>query len=356
MLHYDYIIIGQGIAGSMLAWFLLKSGRRVLVVDEFNRQSASQVASGMINPVTGKRLVKSWKADELLPFAKTAYRELESELHIDIFSEKTICRIFSNKEDSVFFRQKTEMGELPEYVKPLNEIPSCFNDTGLGGVEISASFQLDYSSLLSALRKYFREREILADEKFVADCLDMKDGTVAYKGAGALKIIFCEGSQALENPYFNWLPFNLAKGEVLTVKMEGFPEDKVWHKSVFILPLGRKLFKIGATYQWEFKDGYPSGEGREDLESRLRSAVNLRFEIMGHDAAIRPTVVDRRPLVGMHPVYNQLGVFNGMGTKGALLAPFFAQQFAKYLNDGLPLDSEVNISRFSKEPFYPVRL
>lgn len=354
MLHYDYIIIGQGIAGSMLAWFLLISGRKVLVIDEFNRQSASQVASGMINPVTGKRLVKSWRFDELFPFAKDAYGQLEKDMGIKIFSEEVICRIFSNKEDSIFFRQKMESGELPEYVKPLKVIPSFFNDTALGGVEISAAWHLNYSALLSSMRKFFTEGKMLLNEQFQFEQLELRDGIVSYKGMEAAKIIFCEGSRAGVNPYFKWLPFNLAKGEVLTVAMDGFPEDRIWRKSVFILPLGGKRFKVGATYQWDFIDEYPSAGAEEELTSRLRSAVNLPFEIIRHDAAVRPTVVDRRPLIGMHPACNQLGVFNGLGTKGALLAPFFAHQFANYLNDGSPLYPEVNISRFSKEAFYPL--
>lgn len=337
----------------MLAWFLLKSGKKIVIIDEFNPQTASQIATGIINSVTGKRLVKSWRVDELLPFAKTAYRELEKELGIEVFSEKIICRIFSNKEDKMFFRQKTESGELPDYVKPLNHVPSCFNDAGLGGVEISAAFHLEFYVLLASLRKLFSEEKMLKNERFRFELLEQKDNMISYKGFQAPKIIFCEGMQAQENLYFKWLPFSLVKGEVITVKMEGFPHDKIWYKSVFVLPLGGDLFKVGSTYHWEFEDQNPSTEGLDELTSRLRNAVNLPFEILQHDAAIRPTVVDRRPLVGLHPVYPQMGVFNGLGTKGALLAPFFARQFAEYLSDQKELDPEVNISRFSEEPFYP---
>jgi len=349
----DYILVGQGIAGSMLAWFLLKEGEKVLIVDEFNSNSASLVASGIINPVTGKRLVKSWRIDELLPFAKDTYRQLEKELGIHVFSEKTISRIFSNKEDSQIFCHKKELDELPDCVKPLNVIPSCFNNATLGGVEISVAYQLDYPVFLTAMKKFFLEGKMLLEEKLQFDKLELKNGIVSYKGIEASKIIFCEGNKARENPYFKWLPFNLAKGEVITVKMQGFPEEKIWHKAIFILPKGENMFRVGATYEWNFSDELPSEIRKKELAARLRKAVNLPFEILHHNAAIRPTVIDRRPLIGMHPYYDHLGVFNGLGTKGASLAPFFAHQFAMHLNKELPLDDEVNINRFSAEPFFP---
>lgn len=342
----DYIIAGQGIAGSMLAWFLLKAGKKPLIIDGFSPLSASRVASGIINPVTGKRLVKSWRIDELLPAAKKTYHELESELGVKFFSEKIICRIFSNREDAQFFRQKKELGELPHYVKPLKTIPACFHDSSLGGVEITKAYHLDYPVLLTAMRKFFRQRGMLREEVLQHDRLVLKNEKVSYNEIEAAKIIFCEGSKAAENPCFSRLPFNLAKGEMLMVRMPGFPQHCIWHQGVFILPLGNSLFNVGATYEWNFPDELPSQKGRKELTDKLSRAVNLPFEIVAHQAAIRPTVADRRPLIGMHPDFPQLGIFNGLGTKGASLAPFFAAQLTQYLTGSGSLDKEADIKRF----------
>lgn len=343
---FDYLIIGQGIAGSMLAWFLTQAGKKVLVVDEFRANSASQIATGIINPITGKRLVKSWRIDELLPFAKKTYRELEAELGVSIFSETTIHRIFSNKEDLQFFRQKQELDELPGYVKPLQTIPSCFRDTALGGIEIHGVCVIHYQSLLAAMRRWLSEKQVLLEEKFQFDELKIENGKAVYKNNVASKIIFCEGSGAKQNPYFGSLPFNFAKGEVLTVEIPGYHEENIWHKGIFITPFGNGLYRVGATYDWDFKDALPSAKGREELEKKLKRAINLPYKVADHLAAIRPTVTDRRPFIGLHPAYPEIGIFNGMGTKGASLAPFFAKHFTDHLVSGILLDAEVNTARF----------
>src|SRR5262249_2702138 len=152
--------------------------------------------------------------------------------------------------------------ELPGYVKSLNVIPACFSNSFLGGVEISGAWRLDYPALLAAMRRFFAERNMLREEKFQFSQLKLSNGIISYKDAKASKIIFCEGSNAVENPYFKGLPFSLAKGETLMVKMDGFPQDKIWHKGIFILPLRGNLFRIGATYEWNFSDGHPSEKGK----------------------------------------------------------------------------------------------
>lgn len=330
----------------MLAWFLTKANQKVFLIDEFQPNSASQVATGVINPITGKRLVKSWRIDELQPFAKNTYQELEQALSVKVFYESSIHRIFSNKEDYDFFRQKNELGELPDSVKPLQEIPASFHDVKFGGIEIRGIHLVDYARLLAAMRRWFSENKMLAAEKFEQNALRVENRKVIYKNLEASKIIFCEGSNAADNLFFANLPFNFAKGEALTVEIPGFNQTKIWHKGIFIAPLGNDLYRIGATYQWNFKDALPSEEGKAELEKKLKRATNLPYKVVGHVAAIRPTVIDRRPIIGLHPEKPELGVFNGMGTKGASLSPFFAKHFADSLLTRKKLDAEVDVSRF----------
>ena len=92
----DCIIAGQGLAGSLLAWFLLKQGKSILVVDDGFIQSSSRVAAGIIHPITGRRLVKTWKADTLIPYAFNCYREIESVLNESFFYDSPILEIFTS--------------------------------------------------------------------------------------------------------------------------------------------------------------------------------------------------------------------------------------------------------------------
>ncbi len=343
----NYLIIGQGIAGSLLACFLIKAGKKVFVIDEERSSSASRIASGIINPVTGKRLVKSWRIEELLPFALNTYRNLEIEFQKSFITERKIYRIFSNREDAQFFRQKNETGELPKYVKPLEQIPDFFHASSLGGIIIEGAFQLKYGLLLSEIRKWLKMQSALKEEVFDFKELQLSTKKVEYKDVTAETLIFCEGNLVTRNPFFSWLPFNFVKGETITVDIPGFPQEQIWHKGIFIAPSENGLFKAGSTYDWEYDDEQPTETGKEKLSSRLQKAIKLPFEIKAHQAAIRPAVSDRRPLLGIHPHHPQLAIFNGLGTKGASLAPFFTKQFSDFLIHGKPLESEVTIQRFS---------
>ena len=344
----DYIIVGQGIAGTMLSYFLIKKGKNVIVIDKYDPASSSHVAGGAINPVTGKRLVKSWRIEELLPVAIKSYGELERLLEIKVFKPVTIKKYFINIEDRQFYEEKMNDIEFQKWVQPIEDDDSIFKKCSLGGVLIHNTFQLDYSSLLNAFRKWLEKQDSIINERFDIEKIQINHRTVHYKDITADKIIFCEGYQASNNKYFDWLPFNLAKGEILTVKIPGIPEDSILKKGIFLLPLGNNLFKVGSTYNWDFKDGLPTEKGKEELISRLDKFLDLPYEVVGHKAAIRPTVKDRRPFIGMHPVHHSIGIFNGLGTKGASLAPFFANRFADCLINSGTLDKEVDVKRFYK--------
>jgi glycine/D-amino acid oxidase-like deaminating enzyme len=169
---------------------------------------------------------------------------------------------------------------------------------------------------------------------------------VEYKGHWAQRIIFCEGQYTQQNPYWNHLPFNPAKGEILTIRAENLPTDAIVSKGIFVLPLGNHTYKIGSTYYWDDKEEQPTERGRSELTQKLEEVITVPYEVIDHKAALRPTVTDRRPLIGLHPQYPSIGIFNGLGTRGVLLAPYFARHFMQHLLDGEELNSEVNVGRF----------
>jgi glycine oxidase len=346
----NYIIVGQGLAGTILAQTLLQEGKSVIVIDELGFSNASRIAAGLYNPVVFKRLVKSWLADDLLPFMDKFYPEAEQLVGTKFYFKKQILKPFAEEQEKILWLKKCNE-EIGKYLGK-NIYDDYLNDiiyNPLGASEIIDAGNLDTKLFLNSFRDYFKKKDLLLEEKFDYNSLIISENSVSYKNIQADKIIFCEGYMSLENPYFSWLPFKLTKGEIITIKLEekySIPIDKVINKGVFILPLGNSTYKVGATYEWVDLSENPTEKGKSDLVDKLQKVIKIPFEIIDHQAGIRPTVNDRRPLIGMHPEHKSLGIFNGLGTKGVMLAPFFAKQFVDFLEHQLPLDKEADINRF----------
>ena len=186
------------------------------------------------------------------------------------------------------------------------------------------------------------------NHKFDYANIEFRSEEIVWKNYSAQKIIFCEGYQSINNPYFNWLPFKLTKGEVLTVNFEKLELKHAINKGVFILPYDGD-YKLGATYNWDDLDEIPTEEGRNQLLKKASKFINDEIKVVNHQAGVRPTVIDRRPLLGVHHEHQQLAVFNGLGTKGVMLAPYFAHKMVDLLLKNEVLPNEVNINRFLKK-------
>lgn len=346
----NYIIVGQGLAGTILAQTLLKQGRSVLVIDEPTLSKASKIAAGLYNPVVFKRLVKSWMADELIPYMDEFYSDSEQLLKVNFYFKKQIVRLFAEEQEKTLWLKKTNEPVGKYLSKNIeNDLLTDIIHNPLGSAEVLDAGNLDAPLFLEIFRNYFKENNTLLEEKFDYDQLKISENAVTYKTITADKIIFCEGFKTTENPYFSWLPFKLTKGEIITIKLIGDTEvsfDKVINKAVFILPVGNNTYKVGATYEWNDLNETPTEKGKADLMDKLQKVIKVPFEIIDHQAGIRPTVNDRRPLIGLHPQHAAVGVFNGMGTKGVMLAPYFAKHFSDFLENNIPLDKEVDIRRF----------
>jgi glycine oxidase len=355
MKQVDYIIVGLGLAGTVLARTLLKKGKTVWLIDDENLSGASKVAAGLYNPVVFKRLVKSWKADELIPFMDQFYVESEGLLNVKFYHKKQIVKLFAEENEKDFWLKKSseDIGKYMSKTIYDNFLDDIVNNP-LGAAEVIHAGNLDTVKFLNAFRDQFKKSGILLEEKFDYDLLKILENEVRYKDVQAKKIIFCEGYKSIENPFFKWLPFKLTKGEVITIQLKQgtiIPEEKVINKGVFILPLGQNKYRVGATYEWDDLSEIPTEKGKFELVQKLKKILKVPFEILDHQAGIRPTVNDRRPLIGVHSKQSSISIFNGLGTKGVMLAPFFADHFVSFLEENVPLDKEVNIERFIAKYF-----
>ncbi len=340
----QYIVVGQGIGGTMVSYFLYKAGLDFIVIDPALPSNASRVAGGIINPVTGKKLAKSWRIDELQPYALKTYTEIGDLLGKELVLQTHVHRYHSNPEDATKFDEQAETQDwFDDYILPLQVDEPAINNT-LGGFTISPALKIYGEELMDGWRDFLKQKGCFIQDSFEHKQLELLPNSIRYKDIEAQKVIFCEGWGVQHNPWFKDLPFNAAKGEALVVKIEGLQPDEVYLKGVFLVPLGNGLYYIGSTNEWVFTDDYPSDHKREELERKLQKALNLPYKVLKHIAAVRPAVKNRRPLIGPHPQHSQLWLFNGLGTKGYSLSPFFANQLVTVLQGKGGLDVEVLLS------------
>jgi glycine/D-amino acid oxidase-like deaminating enzyme len=347
-MQVDYLIIGQGISGTWLSYFLQKAGKSFLVIDNNSKNAPSRIAAGIINPVTGRRHVEVWMAEELLPFAWDAYSRLGNELNITAISQKNILDFFPSPQMRLSFQQRVE--EKGQYVYPFNsEEPfrEHFHfEFGCG--EIRPVYTAHLETILPAWRKQLKEKGLLLESTFDSSCLQVTPEKIYYNDISASAIIFCDGSSGAGNPYFGLLPFAPNKGEVLLAAIPDLANDRIYKKGMMLVPMTEPgLWWIGSSYAWEFDNPAPTTTFREKTEALLREWLKIPFTITDHLSGIRPATLERRPFVGVHPLYPNVGLLNGMGTKGCSLAPYFAKQLADQLCYGKSISPEAELKRFS---------
>lgn len=386
---FDYIIVGQGLCGTFLSWYLDQYNKTYIVIDEGKPSTASKVSSGIINPITGRRFVKTWIIDQILPFSHQAYTEINKELyknsacHLELvegslstigmtrdsyIEQKNVIHFFSNKESQNIFytRQQEDSQYLNLFPLPLRELERAFNyNYGYG--EIDPCYLINTRILLNKYKEKLISENRLINEKFDFNNLKIDNYSVTYQHINASTIIFCDGALGANNPFFKNLPYALNKGELLLVNIPDLPRNYIFKKSnLTIVPwigdlsssIGtlanqhistlKNVFWIGTSYEWNFYNDQPTKTFKEKTIAQLQEFLKLPFEVIDHQASIRSATLERRPFVGLHPTIPQIGILNGMGTKGCSLAPYFAYELAQHLCFGQEIMPEANVNRFKK--------
>lgn len=347
MMHrVDVVMVGQGLAGTALAWHLLRRGRTVLVIDREAAVTSSRTAAGLITPVTGKRLARSWRWDELYPAAVAFYREIEAATGEQFFHQRPALRLFADQSERAEF-EKRAGGVLRGLVRRADDIPAALA-APLGGFEMPTAARLDVPRCLDASRDHFRRQEAyLAAELEVPRDVELIAGGVRLPrlGVEARWLVLCRGFAPDADPWFGGVRFNAAKGEILDLRIPDLCEQRVVNRGVWLAPVAESVFRCGATYTWDELNCEPTAVGRAEIESRLRDFLRLPFEVIDHRAAVRPVIDAGFPVLGRHPEFPQLAYFNGLGSKGSLLAPFFADQLAACLLGERDVEPAVDVRR-----------
>lgn len=343
---YDYMIIGQGLAGSIMAYRLAKLGKKIILFDEGKDTSSSIVAAGLANPFTGPKMIKSWKAEILFPALEDFYTSLQDELGTQFFRKMLIYRPFASIEELNDWEGRSAKPTYQLFIKNIchKNAHGTYVDDAFGGVEING-YTLHVANFVKVLKQHLEKSCNYVEERFDEEKLEVVDSEVRYGDVQAHRTIFCSGYQIQDSKYFGWLPIAPVKGEILTVRPDSDFET-IYNKSCFIIPQPDGTYKAGSTYDRHDLSESVTEAGKNEITKKLDALLKMNYEIAGQQAGIRPGTVSRRPLIGIHPTYKNLSVFNGLGTKGVSLAPFFSQQFVKCLEEGNNLDSEVDIKRY----------
>lgn len=342
----DYLIVGSGLAGISFSEMALGHNKSILVLDN-NSQNSSKIAGGLYNPVILKRFSEVWKAQEQLVLMKGFYGVLEEKLQMKVDFKMPILRKFFSIEEQNNWFSASDKDTLAPFLSPdLISKKYAGIDSPYSYGEVLHTGYVDTALLLSKYRDYLLGNNWFREEAFDYTLLQVEKDCVRYKDVEAKHIIFAEGFGLHANPYFNHLPLDGTKGELFIIKAPELVLDVIVNTSVFILPLGNDLFKVGATYNWKDKTDLPTEEGKVELIERINEILNCKFEIVEHFAGVRPTVKDRRPLVGTHPDYSSVHILNGLGTRGVMLGPAMAKALFDHVENKLPLESVIDIKRF----------
>lgn len=343
----DFLIVGGHLAGIAFAETAVNNGKSVLIITD-SSQNSSLAAAGVYNPVVLKRMKPTQDAWEHITYIKPFYKALEQKLGVKVDHEIPLYRKFASVEEQNMWFEAIDNPKLTPFLHPeiihekYESVPSPF---GFG--KVLHTGYIDTNALIASYWQYATQNDLLLNETFDYDLLEIFEDYVSYKGIQAKHIVFAEGFGIKNNPYFSYLPLNGTKGELLLIKA---PELKLpigIKAGLFVLPVGDDLYKVGATYEWEDKTSIPTEAAKKELVEKLAEIITCPYEIIDHYAGVRPTVKDRKPLIGAHHLHKNVHLLNGLGTRGVMLAPYMAKELLESIETGVPVKRENNLNRFS---------
>ena len=339
------LIIGAGLAGTSLAHQLLAKGHRVQLVDRGVNHSTA-VAAGMVNPMVFRRMNKSWRLDEFILESRNFYLQIEQKVQHALFHPIVIRRMLSSEQERNYWLERQKSPEFFAYLNEISPDDESYSlaENHFGSGRLKSSFWVDAKVYYERNLEYFERKGSLLKEDFDPSSFD--ENTLNYKGTSYDKVVFSVGYQQMNTPFFHDLPIQQTKGQSIRVQSTEIPENESLNRKCFVLPLGNHVFRIGATYEWDNPDLTPTEEAKQELIGHLRVLGDFSYDILDQQVGVRPTVLDRRPILGEHKTIKNLYLFNGLGTKGYLMAPTLARELCDFMFEGVPLDKEISIERF----------
>lgn len=344
----DFIIVGGGLAGIHFAKQCLLNDKSFILIDS-NKNNASKVAAGVYNPVILKRYTLSWGADDQLSILDEVYQKISDYTNLTIDFKIPLRRRLFNIEEQNNWYLASEKPFLQKHLKtPISHVKYNGIKSEYGFGEVNNTGFVNTKTLIEAFINQLSFENKYRKETFIYSALEINQNSVSYQKIKAKHIVFAEGYNIHQNPYFNVLPIVGSKGEILIIKIPNLNLDFILKGNVFILPLGNDFYKVGSTYTWDDLTEEPTQEGFDYLFNEVKNLISIPFTVVKHEAGIRPASRDRKPIIGTHPQFNNLHVINGLGTRGVMIAPSMALQLFQNIINQKPLDPEADLKRFKK--------
>jgi glycine oxidase len=341
----DYIIVGQGLAGSALAFQMMEAGLKVMVFDQPEKNTTSRIAAGLFNPITGKKMVRTWLADEIFPFLHHFYRHVENVTQAKFFYSKPLYRPFFSVEDQNEWMAKSADPTYGAYIDRVVTHPNVKNvNDPFGGLFLRHCGYLDTTVYIQAVRNWLEQHHAYRAAYFDEEGVKINDGAVEYDDLVAKKVIFCQGVHG--SKYFGWVPIRSLKGETITIQAD-LPTEIILNRGVYAVPTKYEgQWRVGSTYHLKDKVPGITPLAEQELTTKFNNLVSIPYRVVGQEWGFRPTTVERRPIIGLHPEFKELVIFNGFGTKGVSLVPYFSDKLIQLVEKGIPVTEEVRLDRY----------
>lgn len=346
MKQVDTLIVGFGLAGLAYAETLRQHHRSFHIIDQA-KGGSSIIAAGIYNPTVLKRFNMTWKGEEFHTTALPFYKAIEKRFSKQFIYPYPILKLFSQAADHNQWSVASDREGLSNFLDPkinkdiLNGIKSP-----LGYAIVNHCGRIDTTALIKTYTASISTQ--ITQTAFDHSKMTVSDSHITYEDITAKRVVFCEGYAMVHNPFFNQLPLVGSKGQILIINAPKLKLDNILKGPIFIAPLGKDKYWAGASFEQEDKSLSITAEGAQWLNDKINRMIDVPYTVEKQITHIRPTVKDRRPLLGTHDQHTNLHLFNGMGSRGVLTAPTAAKWLFNHIEGKENLSKEVDINRFEK--------
>ena len=341
MKKLDYLIIGQGIAGTTLAWILNLNNKEFYILNDEDHNTSSAAALGIYNPITGRNSVKTWNIDTLFYELEDLYLKIEKKIGKKILYKKDIYRPYKSNKNANEWNEKISNTKYKNYIKVeiKNKKSNNLHDE-LGGIITTKSGYIDVEKYILESKKYFNSMNRYKKYKLTEKSIIKNDNMIQIKNWKSNNIVMCIGINETKN-LFSYLPFRKLYGTSIIIKTK-LKIMNIINKGLSIVPLSNDLKKVGSTYKKE-----RNNNGLQELIDKLSKLLKKKYTIIDEKSGVRPATKDRRPFVGKHRFFKNLYILNGLGSKGISLAPFCSKELFNNIEKNIDINKEINIKRYN---------